>query len=103
MPIPVSVMSDPGRISAATMGNAAELISPGTVMLRAVNSGSPEMAMAWPPPSASETRTSAPKCRSMFSEWSRVPWGSITVVVPGVLSPASRMADFTCAEATGSV
>jgi hypothetical protein len=29
--------------------------------------------------------------------------GSITTVSPGVLRPASSTADFTCAEATGSV
>ena len=37
----------------------------------------------------------------MRSVWSRVASGSITVVSPAVLRPASRMALFTCAEATG--
>ena len=49
------------------------------------------------------TRTVAPKWRSMFSVWSRVGSGSVTRVVPRAQSPASRQADFTCAEATGSV
>ncbi len=34
--------------------------------------------------------------------WSRVATGSITVVVPRTLRPASSTADFTCAEATGT-
>ena len=37
----------------------------------------------------------------MRSVWSRVACGSITVVSPAVLRPASRMALLTCAEATG--
>lgn len=40
---------------------------------------------------------------SMRSVWSRVGTGSITVVAPGVFNPASSTADFTCADATGSV
>ena len=47
------------------------------------------------------TRTSAPKCASMRSVWSRVASASITVVTPGALRPARSTADFTCAEATG--
>jgi hypothetical protein len=39
----------------------------------------------------------------MFSVWSRVGSGSVTRVVPRAQSPASKQADFTCAEATGSV
>ena len=53
-------------------------------------------------PSASvSTSSCAPNPRSIRSEWSRVGTGSITVVMPGVLRPASRIALFTCAEATG--
>ena len=37
----------------------------------------------------------------MFSVWSRVALLSITVVRPGVFRAASRIADFTCADATG--
>jgi hypothetical protein len=37
------------------------------------------------------------------SVWSRVATGSMTVVRPGVLRPASSTADFTWAEATGSL
>ena len=52
----------------------------------------------WP---AVATSMVAPKCFSIFSEWSRVGSGSSTVVIPGAFSPASRIADFTWAEATG--
>ena len=45
--------------------------------------------------------TAAPKWRSMRSVWSRVGCGSMTVVSPGVLSPASSTADLTCADGTG--
>ena len=43
-----------------------------------------------------------PKPRSMRSVWSRVGAGSVTVVMPSAYRPASRIADFTCALATGS-
>ena len=73
-------------------------------MSRALSSGQPTTVMRLPrPPSTGATRTSAPKWRSMRSVWSRVASGSITVVSPAVLRPASRMQLFTCAEATGSV
>ena len=44
-----------------------------------------------------DRRAKKPQRRSV---WSRVGWVSITEVRPGVFRPASRMADFTCAEAT---
>ena len=47
------------------------------------------------------TRTLAPKCRSIFSVWSRVASFSITVVSPGAASPASSTADLSCADGTG--
>ena len=47
------------------------------------------------------TTTSAPKKASIFSVWSREASLSITVVRPGELSAASRIADLICAEATG--
>src|SRR5205823_4541007 len=46
-------------------------------------------------------RTRAPAASSISSVWSRVGAGSITVVAPSALRPASRIADFTCADATG--
>ena len=39
----------------------------------------------------------------MISVWSRVATGSMTVVSPSAKRPAIRIADFTCALATGSV
>ncbi len=38
----------------------------------------------------------------MRSVWSRVATGSMTVVTPPLFSAASRMADLTCAEGTGT-
>ena len=47
-------------------------------------------------------RTSTePRARSMRSVWSRVATDSRTVVVPSARSPASRIADLTCADGTG--
>ena len=57
----------------------------------------------WLPSGFFSTVILAPKPLSMRSVWSRVGVGSITVVLPGVLRPAKSTADFTCAEATGSV
>ena len=45
--------------------------------------------------------TVTPNAASIFSVWSRDVTGSTTVVGPSAKSPASRMADFTCALATG--
>ena len=95
-------MSLPGRMAAATTAKAADEGSPGTTRSRPLSSGQPTTVMRLPPPSARRhAATSAPKWRSMRSVWSRVGSGSITVVSPAVLRPASRMALFTCAEATG--
>jgi hypothetical protein len=46
--------------------------------------------------------TSAPIDRNMRSVWSRVVFGSTIDVSPSANSPASKIADFTCALATGS-
>ena len=97
-PTPVTATREPGTMAAAASGNAAEEMSPGTEIALAVSSGSPVSRTA--PPSSCCTH--APKCRSMRSVWSRVGDGSTTTVSPGVFSPASSTADFTCAEATGS-
>ena len=50
---------------------------------------------------APSTAMWAPIAASMRSLWSREREGSATVVAPSAASPASRMADLTCAEATG--
>jgi hypothetical protein len=47
------------------------------------------------------TTTSAPRKARSFSVWSRAASLSITVVRPGELRPARRIADLICAEATG--
>ena len=95
--------SEPSTSSAATSGKAAEDGSAGTSTWVGVNSHSPVTRTAWMPCGPSSTATSQPKARSMFSVWSRVRTGSSTVVCPGADSPASSTADFTWAEATGSV
>ena len=95
-----TVTSEPSTISAATIGKAAELGSPGTTITcgfrdwRRRRGGS-----ARAPSSPGSISIAAPKAASMRSVWSRVGAGSMTVVVPGELSAASSTADFTCAEA----
>ena len=54
------------------------------------------------PSAAISTSTAAPNPFSIFSVWSRVMTGSMTVVTPGVLRAASRTADFTWAEGIGT-
>ncbi len=102
MPTAGKVTSEPGTRRAATTGKAAEEGSAGTRTFCPVRSGWPLTLIARPPLPSSSTFTFAPKPVSIFSVWSRVASCSITVVVPGVLSPASRIADLTWAEATGS-
>ena len=55
------------------------------------------------PSSLAARSTGTPRARSMRSVWSRVPTRSRTVVRPSARRPASRMADFTCADGTGVV
>ena len=93
--------SDPGTSSAATTKKAADEGSPGTSMVWGLSSASPTSWIVRVPSGATSTDSCAPKPFSMRSEWSRVGTGSITVVMPGVLSPASSTALFTWAEATG--
>ncbi len=94
MPTLRMVMSLPGTMSAATIGKAADEGSPGTSMICGRNSASPVMVMMRPSGDGS-VRICAPKPASMRSLWSRVATGSITLVSPGVFSPASNIADFT--------
>ena len=54
-------------MSAATSGKAADEMSPGMLTAQPVNSGWPTMVMVRPPPSLSETVTSAPKWPSIRS------------------------------------
>ena len=57
---PSTTMSEPGTISAATIGNAAEEGSAGTTTLLGRNSGRPTSSIRRPSPSGM-TLTSAPK------------------------------------------
>ena len=66
IPTPSTVTSDPGTISAATSGKAAEDGSPGTMIGAAVISGKPSTVTRRPPSSGS-VETAAPKWRSIRS------------------------------------
>ena len=99
---PGTRMSEPSTISAAQTGKAAEDGSRGTATLCGFSSGWP-LRMITRPSAVSSTVRSAPKPRSIRSEWSRVGSFSITTVSPGALSPASSTADFTWADGIGTV
>ena len=94
-------MSEPGTISAATIGNAADDGSAGTMTSAPCSSGWPvsDILRPWAP--SRHDTMSAPKCFSISSVWSRLASLSITVVMPGAARPASSTADLICAEATG--
>ena len=97
------VMSEPGTMSA---GDQREAGRGGVARHRDRLAG--EFALAFDADMAhaalgrSRLDRLAPKPFSIFSVWSRVITGSMTVVMPGVFSPASSTADFTCAEAIGT-
>ena len=97
-----TVTSEPSTISAATIGKAAELGSPGTTIFCGLRLARPSSRMIRAPSSPVPVSIAAPKAASIRSVWSRVGTGSMMVVVPGTLRPASSTADLTCAEATGS-
>ena len=96
-PTPVRVRRLPAVMAAATMKNAAEEMSPGTVRETGFRRAGAVSAMR-----PSSTDTGHPMAWSMRSVWSRVGAGSTTAVSPSAYSPASRTADLTCALATGS-
>ncbi len=98
---PSTVTSDPGVISAATRGKAADEGSPGTRMEAARRRWAPAMRMRRPS-GTSSTSTAAPKARSIRSVWSRVASGSTTSTPSWAFRPASSTADFTCADGTGT-
>ena len=91
------VIRDSGTSVAATMNGAADEKSPGT-------STEPSRMLSGGSMLTDDGRdeTLTPAARSISSVWSRVGDGSITVVRPVAPSPASRIADLTCALATGS-
>jgi hypothetical protein len=92
-----TVRLDPGRSAAATRNGAADEMSPGTSTSSSRRRSGLSTEIERPRRS---TRT--PAASSISSVWSRVGAGSTTVVLPRAPSPASRIADFTCALATGS-
>ena len=98
---PGTKMSDPSTISAAQTGKAAEDGSRGTATVCGRSSGWPVRVMTLPSAVRLDLQLARRSPRSIRSEWSRVASRSITTVWPGAFSPASRIADFTCAEATG--
>ena len=90
--------SDPSTSAAATAMNAAEEGSPGTDMSCAWSLAGPSTLAESP-----FTATGTPNAGSSSSVWSRLCASSVTVVVPRACSPASSIADFTCADACSVV
>ena len=75
-------MSEPGTISPATSGKPADDGSPGTAIVWPLSLPWPSMRMCLTPSRSVSTSILAPKPFSIFSVWSRVMTGSITVVTP---------------------
>ena len=73
---------------------------PGHCSVTARTATPPSTDTATDPSGASVRSTGTPLARSIRSVWSRVATDSRTVVRPSARSPASRMADFTCALGT---
>ena len=96
MPTLRSSTSEFGTRRAAAMKYAAEEISPGTFTFCPISRGFGTMEAVVP-----SVRTSAPKYRSISSEWFRDMTGSVTFVIPSAYNPASSTQDFTWADATG--
>ena len=100
-PTPRRVSSASGWMAPATSQNAAAETSPGTRSWTACTDTPPSTVTATRPSAASSRSTGTPRALSMRSVWSRVATDSRTVVRPSARSPASRIADFTCALGTG--
>ena len=95
----VTSTSLPGTTHPATTQKAAWEGSPGT---RGAGAGASSAAPGpRRSPARASTSMSAPARASISSVWARVATGSRTTVSPSASSPASRMADFTWALATG--
>ena len=95
-PTPWMESREPGTSSAATMKNAAEERSEGTISSRPVSLGRPVSVIL-----PRSTCTSAPNSRRAISVWSRERTGSVTEVAPSANSPANSTHVFTWALATG--
>ena len=101
MPTFSIVSSAPGTTSAAINQNAAELMSPGTTTCCPCSCAPGCTITVGPSAACGWLIRSAPKARSMRSLWSRESAGSITVVLPLAVNPASSKALLTWALATG--
>ncbi len=102
MPIPVSVTSEFSEIAAATAAKAAELGSPGTITGRATSSGLSGQGDVGGIIRVMGNGDGGAKMGQhqfgMIAGRLRFNHGGVA----GVFNPASRTADFTCAEATGN-
>ena len=93
---------EPGTIERGDHQNAADEGSPGTTICCGLQFGLAADRDDARPRSSSSTRQLGAEARAASARYGRgSATGSITRVMPGVLSPASSTADFTCAEATG--
>ena len=81
--MPSMTMSEPGTIVAATRGKAAEDGSAGTMTCAGRSSGRPSRLIFRPCAPKGSILMEAPKCRSIFSVWSRVASASITARAAG--------------------
>ena len=88
---------EPGTIAAATRNGAADEMSPGIVELGQASVDARSTVTL-----VGRRVTRAPARSSSRSVWSRVGHRLDDRRAPLRLHPASRIADFTCAEATGS-
>ena len=95
--MPVITIREPLTSTAAAMWNAAELGSPGTWIAPSSSSSCCVSSIRAP-----SRAIRAPARASRRSVWSRLGWGSITVVGPDASSPAISTHDLTWADATGS-
>ena len=84
-------------MQAEAIGNAAEEISPGTLIALVVIFEKPLTEIILLNPFLL-TFILAPKDSNIFSVWSLVASFSVMLVVPFTFRPASKIADFTCAE-----
>ncbi len=92
-----STIREPGTSTAAATQKAALERSPGTAIDSSPSSSTRRTVTR--PPSRS---IGAPAAASIRSVWSRLGFGSTTVVGSAVLMPAISTHDLTCAVATGS-
>src|SRR6266403_917891 len=99
---PLMASCDPGSNIAAAIKYAADEMSPGIEILRAVNLAGPSRLTTLLPDPSISVLTDTPNALNSRSVWSRVEVASITSLRPFVPRPANKMHDFTWALATGS-